>query len=215
MLEVRGVTKRFNSIVVLEKVTLEIERAEVIGICGPNGSGKSTLLRIVSGLEKPDSGKILLDGRDITAEPAEKRVELGIGFSFQIPRPFKKMTVFENVLSACMLKYRDAITKAEELLKTFDLDEMADRKAETLSQGELKLLELCRTLCTSPDYILLDEPFTALDRENVRRIREKIREIKGEVGMIITAHQSRILEREADRVYRIEFGRIVEGLRGC
>ncbi|MBO8182856.1 MAG: ATP-binding cassette domain-containing protein [Archaeoglobus sp.] len=211
MLKLKRISKQFNSLVVLKDVSLSLQKGEAIGLCGPNGSGKSTLLKIISGFEKPTCGKVFLNDRDITKFAVEKRVELGLSFAFQIPRPFAKLSVYENVLSGCLLRYEkeEAMLKAEELLKTFHLESLADRKAENLSQGELKLLELCRSLSTEPDYVLLDEPYAALDKENTRKVRRMLRKMKRmEVGMLITAHRTKILEGFADEVFWIELGRI-------
>ena len=211
MLKLKSVSKQFNTVKVLRDVSLKLEKGRAIGLCGPNGSGKSTLLKIISGFEKPSCGKVILGERDITKAPVERRVELGLSFAFQIPRPFQRLTVYENILPGCMLRYdkREAITKAEELLKIFDLEKLADAKAENLSQGELKLLELCRSLSTEPDYVLLDEPYAALDKENTRKVRGKLRTMKEMgVGMLITAHRTKILEGFTDDIYWIEFGSI-------
>jgi|Deesub1362B_J571_1020462.scaffolds.fasta_scaffold00027_74 ABC-type branched-subunit amino acid transport system ATPase component len=211
MLKIKGVSKQFNSLTVLKDVSFNLRKGEVVGLCGPNGSGKSTLLKIISGFEKPSCGKIILNERDITKTPVEERVELGLSFAFQMPRPFLKMTVFENLLTGCMLRYekKEAMLKAEELLELFGLEKLAGRKAMNLSQGELKLLELCRSLSTEPDFILLDEPFAALDRENTKNVRKKLKMMKKMgVGMLITAHKTRILEKLADETYWIELGKI-------
>ncbi|RLI78037.1 ABC transporter ATP-binding protein [Archaeoglobales archaeon] len=211
MLKIKSVSKQFNSFTVLKDVSFNLEKGEVVGLCGPNGSGKSTLLRIISGFEKPSCGKIILNERDITKAPVEKRVELGLSFAFQMPRPFLRMTVFENILTGCMLRCEkeEAMLKAEELLKLFGLEKLADEKAINLSQGELKLLELCRSLSTEPDFILLDEPFAALDRENTKNVRKKLKMMKEiGAGMLITAHKTRILEKLADETYWIELGKV-------
>jgi ABC-type branched-subunit amino acid transport system ATPase component len=211
MLKLKGISKQFNSLVVLKEVNLDLRKGEVIGLCGPNGSGKSTLLRIISGFERPTCGKVFLDDRDVTKLAVERRVELGLSFAFQIPRPFARLTVYENILLGCMLRYgkEEAMERAGQLLKTFDLESLADRKAENLSQGELKLLELCRSLSTEPDYVLLDEPYAALDKENTRKVRRMLRKMKGMgVGMLVTAHRTKILEGLADEIFWIELGRI-------
>ena len=211
MLKLKGISKQFNSLAVLKDVGLSLEKGKAMALCGPNGSGKSTLLKIIAGFEKPTCGKIILNDRDITKLPIEKRVEFGLSFAFQIPRPFAKLTVYENILPGCMLRYerREAMARAEDLLKMFNLRRLADRTAGNLSQGELKLLELCRSLSTEPDYVLLDEPYAALDKENTGKVRKMLKKIKEmEVGMLITAHRTKILERLADEIFWIELGRI-------
>jgi branched-chain amino acid transport system ATP-binding protein/lipopolysaccharide export system ATP-binding protein len=211
MLKVREISRSFNNLTVLSKISFNLEEGEVIGICGPNGSGKSTLLKIISGMIKPSCGKVFLDEKNVTPLPMERRVELGISYAFQIPRPFKKMTVFENVLVGCLLRYRyeEAIERTQKLLEQFDLEEISKRKAKHLSQGELKLLELCRSISTEPGFLLLDEPFAALDSKNTLKVRKKVKMMKKlGIGIIITAHKTRILKNITDRIYLLEFGEL-------
>ncbi|AGK60265.1 ABC-type branched-chain amino acid transport systems, ATPase component [Archaeoglobus sulfaticallidus PM70-1] len=215
MLKVKNVSKQFGDLVVLREINLEIDRGEVIGIFGPNGCGKSTLLRIISGFEKPSCGKIIMEGKNITGFSVERRAEIGISYAFQIPKPFESLTVFENVLAGFLLRYdeKEAARKASDLLRKFDIDHISNRKATYLSQGELKLLELCKSVSTEPELLLLDEPFSALDRENSKNVMKKVRLMRDDgIAMLITAHKKRILERISDRIFSIENGRlIVEG----
>jgi|Deesub1362A_J573_1020465.scaffolds.fasta_scaffold00664_11 ABC-type branched-subunit amino acid transport system ATPase component len=214
VLEVKMISASFNHLEILKDLNLRIERGESIGIYGSNGSGKSTLLKIVSGFLKPSKGIILLNGSDITGLSVEKRVELGISFTFQIPRPFEELTVLENILIAKTRRLRDfktALKKTEELLEVFEIDEIAERKAKNLSQGEKKLLEICRSVAVDPTYLLLDEPFASLDTENAKKIRGKIRMLKERgVSMIVTSHRSRILRGITDRIYHLEDGILKE-----
>jgi ABC-type branched-subunit amino acid transport system ATPase component len=209
MLKLRDVSKKFNNLMVLKKINLDIRTGETIGIYGPNGSGKSTLLKILSGFTKPSCGKVFINDRDITEMPAEKRAELGIAYAFQIPRPFERLTVFENIYTTSLLRSdpEEAAIKTEELLYQFELSDVSDSRAANLSQGEMKLLEICRSVATQPDFLLLDEPFAALDKENARVIRRKIRMLRSmDMGIVITAHRSRILEGLVDRIMKIEYG---------
>jgi len=172
-----------------------------MGIFGPNGSGKSTLLKIIAGIIKPDCGRIVFGDADITFLDVEEVVERGICYTFQIPRPFREMSVFENVMVGCLLRYsrKRAKRRAEEILRKLGIVHLAERRASQLSQGELKLLEIAKALSTEPAVLLLDEPFAALDMKNALTVRDKVVELKKDgYAMIITAHRMTILRGIAD-----------------
>ncbi len=209
MLVVKNVSKTYNSNVVLKDVSLELKK-RILGIVGPNGSGKSTLLRIVAGLEKPSCGKILFRDKDITRLNANKRVELGIVYAFQIPRPFYRLTVLENVMIGCLIRNGKNIReRAIKICKIMGIDHLINAKAKVLSQGELKLLELARVIATEPEIILLDEPFAALDKKNAKVVKEKLLEFKRmNYRMLITAHRFKILRDIADGFVEIKEGKI-------
>ena len=209
MLVVKNVSKTYNSNVVLKDVSLELKK-RILGIVGPNGSGKSTLLRIVAGLEKPSCGKILFRDKDITRLNANKRVELGIVYAFQIPRPFYRLTVLENVMIGCLIRNGKNIReRAIKICKMMGIDHLINAKAKVLSQGELKLLELARVIATEPEIILLDEPFAALDKKNAKVVKEKLLEFKRmNYRMLITAHRFKILRDIADGFVEIKEGKI-------
>ena len=209
MLVVKNVSKTYNSNVVLKDVSLELKK-RILGIVGPNGSGKSTLLRIVAGLEKPSCGKILFRDKDITRLNANKRVELGIVYAFQIPRPFYRLTVLENVMIGCLIRNGENIReRAIKICKMMGIDHLINAKAKVLSQGELKLLELARVIATEPEIILLDEPFAALDKKNAKVVKEKLLEFKRmNYRMLITAHRFKILRDIADGFVEIKEGKI-------
>ncbi len=209
MLRVRNLSKSFNSLIILRNVNFEVKRGEVIGIFGPNGSGKSTLLKCIAGLEKPDCGKVILRDRDVTDLKPWEIVEVGIVYAFQIPRPFKSLTFLENIAIALMrFRSRDeAIVNAKEILDKFELDDLANKKAGNLSQGETKLLETLRAYATNPEVMLLDEPFASLDMENALRLKSKLKMIKAEgVSMIITTHRKKIISDIASRFYMLKEG---------
>ena len=209
MLVVKNVSKTYNSNVVLKDVSLELKK-RILGIVGPNGSGKSTLLRIVAGLEKPSCGKILFRDKDITRLNANKRVELGIVYAFQIPRPFYRLTVLENIMIGCLIRNGKNIReRAIKICKMMGIDHLINAKAKVLSQGELKLLELARVIATEPEIILLDEPFAALDKKNAKVVKEKLLEFKRmNYRMLITAHRFKILRDIADGFVEIKEGKI-------
>ena len=209
MLRVRNLSKSFNSLIILRNVNFEVKRGEVIGIFGPNGSGKSTLLKCIAGLEKPDCGKVILRDRDVTDLKPWEIVEVGIVYAFQIPRPFKSLTFLENIAIALMrFRSRDeAMENAKEILDKFELDDLANKKAGNLSQGETKLLETLRAYATNPEVMLLDEPFASLDMENALRLKSKLKMMKAEgVSMIITTHRKKIISDIASRFYMLKEG---------
>ncbi len=209
MLVVKNVSKTYNSNVVLKDVSLELKK-RILGIVGPNGSGKSTLLRIIAGLEKPSCGKVLFRDKDITRLNANKRVELGIVYAFQIPRPFYRLTVLENIMIGCLIRNGKNIReRAIKICKMMGIDHLISAKAKVLSQGELKLLELARVIATEPEIILLDEPFAALDKKNAKVVKEKLLEFKRmNYRMLITAHRFKILRDIADGFVEIKEGKI-------
>ncbi len=215
MLEVRGVSKIHKGIVVLREVSLTIEEKEVVGIFGPNGSGKSTLLKVISGIEKPNCGRIIFNDTEITNMPPFKISRLGIVYAFQIPRPFKDMTVYENVVLGYILHHSrsEAEELADKLLKEFNFDKISNLKAVNLSQGEMKILEVLRAIATEPKVLLLDEPFAGLDVKNAKRMIEIVQKLKSKVTIVMTAHRMRLLEQVAERFIEIRDGKIIKEFR--
>lgn len=211
MLKLIDISKIYNGNVVLRGVNLEAEG--FVGIYGPNGSGKSTLLKIVAGIEKPDCGRVIFEEEDITGMKAENVAKKGITMVFQIPRPFRNLNVLKNIAVASLLRksYKEALDLASKICESVGLDYLKYEKAGELSQGELRLLEIGRALAMQPKLILLDEPFSGLDVENVRRVVRILKKIKAEgVEAIITAHRTKLLEEIADKSYEIRGGKIVE-----
>jgi len=197
---------------ILKNINLEVKVGEVIGIYGPNGSGKSTLLKCIAGLEKPDCGKIILMERNLTDLKPWEVVDAGVVYAFQIPRPFRSMSFLENVATPLMKSYnRDkALKLAWDILSKFELEDLANRKAEKLSQGETKLLEILRAYATNPHIMLLDEPFASLDMENALRLKSKLKMMKEEgQSMIITTHRKKIISDLAERFYKLEGGVLI------
>lgn len=211
MLRLVDVSKIYNGNVVLRGVNLEAEG--FVGIYGPNGGGKSTLLKIVAGIEKPDCGRVIFEGEDITGMKAEDVAKKGIAVVFQIPRPFRNLSVVENIAAASLLRksYREALGLASKICESVGLAELKHERAGELSQGELKLLEIGRAMAMQPKLILLDEPFSGLDVENARRVRRILKKIKAEgVEAIITAHRMKLLRGIVDKSYEMRGGRVAE-----
>lgn len=184
-----------------------------MGLLGPNGAGKTTLFNALIGFIKVDSGRIELDGEDITGLPPHRRAERGIAFLPQEHTLFEDLTVMENLLM--FLEFftdsrEEAITRAETLLEDFGLLSLRNQKAYTLSGGQKRRLEIARSLITKPRYLFLDEPFAGLDPIIVSDIRRMVVDLKHHnIGVLITDHNVRETISIVDRVYIISEGRII------
>ena len=213
MLEAIEVKKSFRGKEVLKGVSLSVNRGEIVGLLGPNGAGKTTLFNSIIGFIKIDSGKISVDGEDITHLPPFRRAEKGIAFLPQEHSLFEELTVIENLL--IFLEFfteskAEAVAKAEALLEDFGLLKLKDQRASTLSGGQKRRLEIARSLITNPKYLLLDEPFAGLDPIIVSEIREIVKGLKEEgIGILITDHNVRETIRMVDRVYIISEGKVL------
>jgi len=215
-LRVTGLCKSFGAIKVADDVAFEIGSGECLGIIGPNGAGKSSLLNLIVGLVRPESGSIVLDGRDITHLAPHQRVHLGVGRAFQIPQPFPHLSVFENVLVAASfgagLHDRDAFAWAMDVLCRTGLAAKADLLAGALPLIDRKRLEFAKALASRPHLILLDEIAAGLTEPEVERLVELIASVKADHAMIWIEHIPHALRAVADRVLVLNFGRkVLEG----
>jgi len=214
LLELQAVSKSFGALVVADKVDLRLATGEALGIIGPNGAGKSTLFNLVAGLLRPASGVILLDGRDITSMPAERRCRAGIGRSFQIPQPFDSLTVFENTAVAAL--FGGGLSQAEATGFCGDILEMTGLagKANLLAGGlrllDRKRLELARALATNPRVLLLDEIAGGLTEAECQQLVATINALRGRgVAIIWIEHVVHALLAVVDRLLVLDFGRVV------
>ena len=207
-----GLTKAYGSRVVVRDVSLEIATGEVVGLLGPNGAGKTTTFYMVVGLTKPKSGSVFLGGDDITSLPMYLRARAGIGYLPQETSVFRKLTTEENVLAVLeTLGYtlREQKQRAAELLQELGIQGLAQQRADTLSGGERRRLEICRALAASPLFILLDEPFAGIDPIAVADIQRIIAYLKRRgLGILITDHNVRETLRITDRAYIIREGEV-------
>ena len=209
----QSLRKRFRNRLVVDRVTLDIHRGEVVGLLGPNGAGKTTSFYMIVGLLRADGGRIFLEGREVTDLPMYKRCRLGMGYLPQESSVFRKLTVEENllaILETLDLSHHERHTRLEELLAELDLTPLASHKAYTLSGGERRRLEITRALVTNPRYLLLDEPFTGIDPIAISDIQEIVGRLKERgIGVLITDHNVRETLAITDRAYILYNGQIL------
>ena len=214
MLKLQAVelSKSYRGRKVVDDVELEIGQGEVVGLLGPNGAGKTTTFYILVGLARPDSGRVLLNGEEITDLPMYLRARSGISYLPQEPSVFRQLTSEENllaVLETLPLTSEQQRDRLEELLVKMGLETVRTSKAYTLSGGERRRLEIARSLTLEPSFILLDEPFSGIDPLTVKDLQEIIRELaKSGIGVLITDHNVRETLTVTDRAYILKSGKI-------
>ncbi|MDW8325072.1 MAG: ABC transporter ATP-binding protein [Anaerolineales bacterium] len=219
LLELRDISKAIGGLLILNRLSFSLEAGEALGILGPNGAGKTTTLNVISGDVPPTSGRVLLDGQDITALPAHRRSRLGIGRTYQIPRPFVGMSVYENVLVGAMYGHkpvgkREAAAVCREVLELTGLLDKRDVLAGKLRLLDRKRLELARALATRPRLLLLDEVGGGLTEPEVQELLKIIAAIRRRgVTLIWIEHIVHALASAVDRVLAMNFGsKLAEGL---
>ncbi|MBW0007920.1 MAG: LPS export ABC transporter ATP-binding protein [Sphingomonas sp.] len=212
-LEVRSIAKSYDKRTVLHDVSLGVHRGEVVGLLGPNGAGKTTCFYSVMGLVKPDSGRIFLDGSDITELPMYRRAILGLGYLPQETSIFRGLSVEENIMAVLEAAEPDKQARRdrlEQLLSEFGLTALRDSPAMALSGGERRRCEIARALAANPSIMLLDEPFAGIDPISISDIRELVRELKSrEIGVLITDHNVRETLDIVDRACIIYDGQVL------
>jgi branched-chain amino acid transport system ATP-binding protein len=207
-LRVEGVTVRFGEVTAVGDVTLSADPG-VTGLIGPNGAGKTTLFDVISGLRRPSSGRVLLDGADITAKGPHQRSRLGVARTFQRLEVFGSLTVWENVVVALESRRRPARLAAE-LLARVGIAEFADAQADTVPTGAARLLELARALATDPQLLLLDEPSSGLDRAETDAFGELLRQLSAEGrAVVLVEHDMDLVMGYCDRVHVLNLGRLL------
>ena len=198
---------------VVDKVTIQVERGQVVGLLGPNGAGKTTTFYLIVGLLRPDGGQILVDGRDITALPMHQRARIGIGYLAQEPSIFRRLTVRENILAileTLHLSSKERKERLEQLLEELNIGHLADRKGYNLSGGERRRVEITRALVTQPGYLLLDEPFVGIDPIAVGEIQDIVSRLRQKgLGILITDHNVRETLSTTDHAYIMFEGKIL------
>jgi lipopolysaccharide export system ATP-binding protein len=212
-LSVVSIAKSYDKRVVLSDVSVSVGKGEVIGLLGPNGAGKTTCFYSVMGLVKPDSGRIMLDGDDITGLPMYRRAILGLGYLPQETSIFRGLSVEKNILTVLELAEPDKSARAkrlDQLLDEFGLTRLRDAPAMALSGGERRRAEIARALAANPSIMLLDEPFAGIDPLSISDIRDLIVELKKRgIGVLITDHNVRETLDIVDRGYIIYDGRVL------
>lgn len=212
-IEAKNLVKKFKQRTVVDRVSLRVEKGEIVGLLGPNGAGKTTSFYMIIGLEHPDSGSVYLSDVDITRLPMNERARLGISYLTQEASIFRKLTVKENImaiLETTKLSKAEQRTKYEELVKEFHIGHVTDRKGTELSGGERRRVEIARCLALEPEFILLDEPFAGVDPLAVADIQEIIEYLRQRgMGILITDHNVRETLSIVDRAYILNEGKIL------
>ena len=226
-LEIRGLTKNFGGLRAVNDVGFSMERDQILGLIGPNGAGKTTLLRLITGILKPDAGNVRFMGKEIVGRKTWDIVNMGIACTFQNMRPFRRLPIIANVMVSCLspraMKSGEWVkrleAKAMDALEFAGISDMAREKASTLSQGDLKRLEVARAVATEPELLLLDEPFGGLSPAETDLMANSIKRLHkgGRFGrlhsegpaMIIVEHKLQWLMKIADRIIVLNFGTII------
>jgi branched-chain amino acid transport system ATP-binding protein len=228
ILSLRGLTRDFGPFRAVDGVTLDIARGRITGLIGPNGAGKTTLFNMIAGSLKPSAGTVALNGAEITGQPAEALFARGLARTFQIPRPFRRMSVLENLLLAPPAQTGETVAgalfrrgrvaaeearlmdKAREVLEFVTLAPLADQPAGQISGGQMKLLELARALMGDPQVILLDEPAAGVNPSLTRTLIERIEALNRRgVTFVVIEHDMDFVMRHCDPVIALAEGRVM------
>jgi len=214
LLDLRGISRRFGALRVVDELSLRVAGGEALGVIGPNGAGKTTLMNLIAGDIGVNSGQVVFDGHDVTQLPPQERCRAGIARTYQVPHPFVGLTVFENVLVGAVfssnLSEKAARPRVREVLQMTGLLSRADRLAGALPLLDRKRLELARALAARPRLLLLDEIAGGLTDEEVRTLIETIRSLRASgVTIIWIEHIVHALMAVVDRLVALDFGRMV------
>lgn len=212
VLETKGLRKSFGGVLVIDDLSISVSEGEALGIVGPNGAGKTTWFNLITGVFHPDAGRVIFEGKDITHLRRHERCRAGIGRTFQIPRPFTGMTVFENVLVAAThgrnMSERASYARCMEVIEQSGLTSKINTLAGSLTLLERKRLELARALATDPKLLLLDEIAGGLTEAEVEELIEEIKKLRATgVTIVWIEHIVRALLAVVDRIVVINFGR--------
>jgi len=214
LLEVDSVSKIYGKRKVVDSVSLQVARGEVVGLLGRNGAGKTTTFRMVIGIVRPNGGRIVFLGEVVTKLPIYKRSRKGMGFLPQEHSVFQRLTVEENLLAVLETRAEfkgDRRKRAAEMLAEYGLTKLAGQKAYTLSGGERRRLEICRAMITNPSILMLDEPFAGVDPIAVDELQRFIRSLRDRnIGVLLTDHNVRETLNVCDRAYIINEGKVLK-----
>lgn len=224
-LRANGLVRRYGGLVAVDYVSMVVPPGQVTGLIGPNGAGKSTLFSLLTGVEQPDEGTVMLGRKNITKMAPDFRARRGLVQTFQVPSLFASMTVGDNLLVGAENRRRDyaggllglaphgkasARQVVNQVLGRLDLTDIRDTVAGTLPTGALRLVELARALCAQPDVLLLDEPASGLDARETDKLSQLLRRVAGEgVGVLLVDHDVDLVFSVVDTVYAMVGGRVV------
>jgi len=212
VLRLEGIFMSFGGLMVLTDISLQLKQGELLGLIGPNGAGKSTIFNVISSLYRPDSGEVYLRGRRVTGIAPHKLCHLGISRTYQLVKTFNKMTAFENVMVGAVYGHKgsggDAKSRALSALKLVELEEKKDVRASNLTLSDRRLLEVARSLASTPIVTLLDEPMAGLNATEVRHMLAIIKRARDERGISIlwVEHKVDAIFRICDRVLVLDYG---------
>jgi branched-chain amino acid transport system ATP-binding protein len=227
LLAASNISVRFGGITALDDVSLDVKAGELVGLVGPNGAGKTTLFNCIVGLQRPSTGRVLFDGRDVTSIAVHRRARLGIGRTFQRLELFPGMTVRDHVLVADRANRRsgglfadligrgrptkEEIQRADDALDLVGIVSAATAPVESLPLGQGRLVELARALVAQPRLLLLDEPSSGLDTAETHRLASVVREVRTELGsaVLLVEHDLDLVRKLAERLYVLDSGRLL------
>lgn len=215
LLETTKLVKSYSGRVVVDHVSFVLQQEEIVGILGRNGAGKTTTFRMIMGMTRPDSGAVAFDGQDVTHLAMYQRARRGIGYLSQERSDFRRLTVWQNlqvVLESQSLRRGERNRRAEKLLDQYGMLKLRNQRADTLSGGERRKLEISRALCTDPKLILLDEPFSGVDPIAVEDLQREVRRLKHEFGksVLVTDHNVPQTLKVCERALIIDEGRKIK-----
>ena len=213
LISTQNLVKEYRRRRVVNRVSIHVAPGEVVGLLGPNGAGKTTTFNMVVGVVRPDEGRVTFQDQEVTRWPMHKRARLGMGYLTQEPSVFRKLTVEQNIraiLETCRMSRQEENVRLKYLLDELDLTPLAKSMAYTLSGGEKRRLEITRALVTSPQLLLLDEPFSGIDPIAVYEVQKIVRRLKDRgLGILITDHNVRETLKLVDRAYLMHRGEVV------
>ena len=215
LLDISEVSVQFGGLLAVDAASIEVEAACVTGLIGPNGAGKTTLFNVVTGLQAPTQGRVVLDGRDITRRRPYRRARLGIARTFQRLEAFGSLTARENVLVALEMrrrwtKERLDLAVADELLSLVGIASVADRRVESLPTGTARLVEVARALATKPKVLLLDEPSSGLDETETDALGELLTRLaQSGLAVLLVEHDMPLVMDTCTRIDVLDFGRVI------
>jgi branched-chain amino acid transport system ATP-binding protein len=217
LLEVQGITKRFGGLTAVGNFNLSLDKGHVVGLIGPNGAGKTTAFNVIAGFYKCDTGKVIFDGKDITGMRPDQICRLGLARTFQVVRPFRGITVLENVMVGAFARTNNtnqARSRAQEVLEFLEMDRLANQMANGLPIASRKRLEIARTLATDPQLILLDEAMAGLRPTEADEVIAMVRKLSERgIAILLVEHVMKVVMSLAERIVVLHHGeKIAEGL---